>query len=408
MDSFQWERCNNCLERFPGLNVDQAGRCRTCKRNPQYLTQHNNMNPGPVPHCFTDLSMIEQLLIARIHPVVSVFRLRSGQLSYSGNVINFPQDVSTFAQTLPHAISDLKGIIIVRRDTAEEGVFRDFHVRAQRVKEALVYLRLNNPFYSDIQRSQELISLLLDKGNVYNELQHASTLSADTGQEEQHDISEVVYGNAPGYHAPQQAAAVRATIDPDVVTWPVIDSNPVNEFQTEGYIVSAFPALFPTGKCDLRDRSRPFKISPDTYFKHLMRYDDGRFAKDPRFRFFALNSKLRWEAIKLGSLFVRKRHLIGKTAQQLQDLLQQRPNLANEIAYFSSPLRATRAFWYKRCAELKEMITTLGTPTLFFTLSAADLHWPELYHLLAPGELLSDSSASMSHRQQLLNNNIIH
>jgi hypothetical protein len=51
------------------------------------------------------------------------------------------------------------------------------------------------------------------------------------------------------------------------------------------------------------------------------------------------------------------------------------------------------------------MIATLGTPTLFFTLSAVDLHWPELYHLLAPGELLSDSPSSMSRRQQLLNEN---
>ena len=28
------------------------------------------------------------------------------------------------------------------------------------------------------------------------------------------------------------------------------------------------------------------------------------------------------------------------------------------------------------------MVETLGLPTAFFTLSAADLHWPELAHLL--------------------------
>ena len=37
-----------------------------------------------------------------------------------------------------------------------------------------------------------------------------------------------------------------------------------------------------------------------------MRYEDERFARDPRFRFFALNSKLRWKAITLGNVFVRQ------------------------------------------------------------------------------------------------------
>lgn len=32
------------------------------------------------------------------------------------------------------------------------------------------------------------------------------------------------------------------------------------------------------------------------------------------------------------------------------------------------------------------MVQQLGLPTLFFTLSAADMHWPELYKLLAPDE----------------------
>ena len=31
----------------------------------------------------------------------------------------------------------------------------------------------------------------------------------------------------------------------------------------------------------------------DQYFKHLMKYKDKRFAQDPRFRFFALNTIMR-------------------------------------------------------------------------------------------------------------------
>ena len=72
--------------------------------------------------------------------------------------------------------------------------------------------------------------------------------------------------------------------------WPVAGTNPVNEFTTEGYISCAFPMLFPTGAADLwAPRARTVTIG--NYFKHLM-FQDGRFARHPRFQYFALNSRL--------------------------------------------------------------------------------------------------------------------
>ena len=50
------------------------------------------------------------------------------------------------------------------------------------------------------------------------------------------------------------------------------------------------------------------------------------------------------------------------------------------------------------------MVRSLGTPTVFFTLGAADLHWPQLNKLLAPDEDLSNES-SFARRKQLLNEN---
>ena len=42
------------------------------------------------------------------------------------------------------------------------------------------------------------------------------------------------------------------------------------------------------------------------YFKHLMMYDDNRFAKHPRFRFFALNTEMRWRALQTGRVYVKQ------------------------------------------------------------------------------------------------------
>lgn len=41
------------------------------------------------------------------------------------------------------------------------------------------------------------------------------------------------------------------------------------------------------------------------------------------------------------------------------------------------------------------MVETLGLPTIFFTHSAADLHWPELARLMCPQD--PESSSSRSH-----------
>lgn len=35
------------------------------------------------------------------------------------------------------------------------------------------------------------------------------------------------------------------------IEWPQINNNPINEFQTPGYIACAFPTLYPTGCADL-------------------------------------------------------------------------------------------------------------------------------------------------------------
>jgi hypothetical protein len=39
------------------------------------------------------LTEIEEMLIAQTFPIVSIYYLCGGQYAYSGNVINFPQDI---------------------------------------------------------------------------------------------------------------------------------------------------------------------------------------------------------------------------------------------------------------------------------------------------------------------------
>ena len=56
--------------------------------------------------------------------------------------------------------------------------------------------------------------------------------------------------------------------------------------------------------------------------------------------------------------------------------------LVENLMRFGSSLRGTRAYWTKFQAELTDMITQLGCPSFFFTLSVTDTKWPELHSLM--------------------------
>ena len=124
--------------------------------------------------------------------------------------------------------------------------------------------------------------------------------------------------------------------------WPEIGQTPINEFTTQGYIACAFPTLFPFGSADLRT-PRLKKVDANPYFKHLMKYKDERFAKHSTFRFFAMNSLLRWMAFDNASICIRKVPQLQnlQTADAIRNYLQSNPNGLKQIVAFNKNLRLT-------------------------------------------------------------------
>jgi len=59
------------------------------------------MDPGPQPAILTSLSQIEEMLIARVNPILQVTHARGGHYKYSGHTICFPQDITKIANILP-------------------------------------------------------------------------------------------------------------------------------------------------------------------------------------------------------------------------------------------------------------------------------------------------------------------
>ena len=96
-----------------------------------------------------------------------------------------------------------------------------------------------------------------------------------------------------------------------VIAWPQTGSTLINQFTTEGYITCAFPTLLPTGAGDvIAPRQQPMTVG--NYFKHLLTYGDGQFAKHPRFRYFALNTEMRWHALQTGIIYIKHKSVHQK------------------------------------------------------------------------------------------------
>lgn len=194
-------------------------------------------------------------------------------------------------------------------------------------------------------------------------------------------------------HSVQQHQSDNPSSNASTLMWPTIGGTPIKEFTTEGYFSCAFPTLFPTGAADLLGQ-RQNQVTIGNYFKHLMMYDDGRFAKHPRFRFFALNTEMRWHALQTGRIYVRQHPNDAQLSlDELRDMVgREGEAFSNRVMHYAASLRGTKQYWFKQRSRLMSMVDILGLPTIFFTHSAADLQWPELAHLLTPDDPNSRSS----------------
>ena len=75
------------------------------------------MDPGSVPAELQGLSEVEELLIERAFPIMSIYRKRGGQRGYKGNVLNLPEDTQGFLNSLPPKVGGLP-ILGIRKQGA--------------------------------------------------------------------------------------------------------------------------------------------------------------------------------------------------------------------------------------------------------------------------------------------------
>ena len=420
--------CETCLERYHGIRM-HGNQCVRCHREVCFLcttlftsadgsqpghhrySAENEADPGVVPDdlalILRDLTQMEEMLCSLASPCFLMWVSKGGQYKSRGNVITFSQDIAPLCMTLPRIPEELDVLIVRKPGAKNTATYRDFRVRKHKVLDFLRYLKAHNPYYANIAvRPADQVDLPID-GDILERLPHVESNRAaqETGDNEDtghssdggsafvpDTLSEEHNAFVPKFlPRSYEVDALENDIQQIGITptssgalpWPAFGPA-LSEYTTDGLFTQAFPSLFPLGKADFYT-PRPHRLELFEWAKHLVRYRCDRFATHPRFRFFALNLIFRHRAMSRGK-FLFSRNIGGRnmTVGQLKRSLagHNGNELAEKIVRCVKTVRGTRPFWALEGAKLRDMLDQIGTPTFFYTLSMADMSWPDLHKLM--------------------------
>ena len=157
----------------------------------------------------------------------------------------------------------------------------------------------------------------------------------------------------------------------------------------DNFEVLAFPDLFQYGTGGYKCEDRPVNLSICKYFQQHLLNVDMQFAKNIEYLFCAQHMEDIKQIESDINLAIRlsKGRTVG--GQKITPGLLHNPEavqqlVRNEQAYkFLKNVRGSPACWQNELYDVLAMFHRLGIPTWFLTLSAADLHWPEIVQAVA-------------------------
>jgi hypothetical protein len=303
------------------------------KKTPFLMSVENDMDPGDIPAYLPELTQLEEIIIARSHVQMIIYRYRGHQYHYSGHYVSFMQSNIKTINMLPNLPSELDIMLLRPLDRALEANSRyqhqfraDFRVRRGYIITWLQYLKANHPDYRYITISPERISTLPVNDDVSSSYvfiindslvveERPVPVSADLPPPNSQSVvpnlnitttkADLILGEISG----------RNPLPPGLPA-PSVRTTPIDEAAgKERIFAMAFPTLYPTGRADF-NAPRLREVPLNGYAQHLIRFKDSRFSRHPRWRFFIFNLLMRRQAT------VRARFYVSK-ASGLKDLTRE-------------------------------------------------------------------------------------
>jgi len=124
MRTVQMEDCSRCRERWFAMALKDTV-CHRCylrdpkDRRPYLMSAENEMDPGSVADILPELTQVEEMIIARSHVQMVLFRYRGHQYHYSGHCVSFMQNTVKTVTVLPTLPADLDIVLVRPPDTGQ-------------------------------------------------------------------------------------------------------------------------------------------------------------------------------------------------------------------------------------------------------------------------------------------------
>ena len=327
----------------------------------------NNLKPDEIPMELAILTPDEVRIITLVCPFLKVIILPGGQFGEEGSVIHFPFPVQQVMTQLPRPLHESE-LILTAVGVADRHHFQTLlqQLDHRRIHSALLWLQMNNPLYASIQTTQ---TNQLQSDNISN-TNHSTFVE-----------SSVVPQNYVDPDIPIEQLLQRQNTTPRI-PFPRIVAPPINMFQHDQLEEHAFPVLYPKGRFGLGyTRDKP--ITDLKYMQCRLFNKDSRWRDNVIWMFWSLNM---FEMKKLHNEIsivsrIKKSNNQPLTAADLTDPSSE--SLSNSYMFMKN-IRGTAAYWKDQLLDLLAKMNTLCPPTFFVTLTANDLHWPELFQLIDP------------------------
>ena len=165
---------------------------------------------------------------------------------------------------------------------------------------------------------------------------------------------------------------------------PAEGQKPLNIMTDSNFEAMSNPDKFPFATGTFSSE-RPKKLTYRKYFNQRLLDVDGRFARDLDYLFAAQYIVEAKQVRDDGNNFAwRQKPSRQFTAAQARDQTVLSQYVRKDKAYsFMKNIRGSPPYYQRTFYDLLGMIRQLGTPTWFFTLSTADLKWPDMIQTIA-------------------------